>query len=263
MAGVAAKATGQGIKVTIAAAGGAAFLPGMIAAHTLVPGIVMPVEATDLVGSNILLSEVQLVIGDVTLTEMTVDFFWKDRRRPIFYSSVLALARILIKILRLPAIGRRTSDARIRNIRAERTNVLSTSVQTSRTFKILWCTSLFIITKLLTSLLILTTILPAGLSFPIFTASTTAHPSEVERHVPNAGANNPWAIRGKGDLPQIRGKGTFLEAGGKRLAREKGTFLKVHGKETRRGLGGKRLAQEMGIFPKKHGKEMRRGLGGK
>lgn len=59
----AASARGRGLSVIIAAAGGAAHLPGMLAAKTLVPVIGVPVAATALAGIDALLSIVQMPRG--------------------------------------------------------------------------------------------------------------------------------------------------------------------------------------------------------
>ena len=53
----------KGFDVIIAGAGGAAHLPGMLAAHTLVPVIGVPVPATAMVGVDALLSIVQMPAG--------------------------------------------------------------------------------------------------------------------------------------------------------------------------------------------------------
>jgi len=53
----------QGFKVIIAGAGGAAHLPGMLAAKTLVPVLGVPVPATQLNGLDALLSIVQMPKG--------------------------------------------------------------------------------------------------------------------------------------------------------------------------------------------------------
>lgn len=62
MAEVAVDAASKGIKVIIAAAGGAAHLPGMIAAYTPLPVIGVPVKATHLDGLDSLLSIVQMPV---------------------------------------------------------------------------------------------------------------------------------------------------------------------------------------------------------
>ena len=56
-------AAGRGIEVIIAGAGGAAHLPGMVAAKTLVPVIGVPVESRALKGMDSLLSIVQMPRG--------------------------------------------------------------------------------------------------------------------------------------------------------------------------------------------------------
>src|SRR3954467_373844 len=53
----------RGIEVIIAAAGGAAHLPGMVAAKTVIPVLGVPIPATQLVGVDALLSIVQMPKG--------------------------------------------------------------------------------------------------------------------------------------------------------------------------------------------------------
>ena len=53
----------NGIKIIIAGAGGAAHLPGMMASHTNVPVIGVPIESTSLNGIDSLLSIVQMPKG--------------------------------------------------------------------------------------------------------------------------------------------------------------------------------------------------------
>jgi 5-(carboxyamino)imidazole ribonucleotide mutase len=59
----ASTAESRGIKVIIAAAGGAAHLPGMVAAKTILPVLGVPVPATMLAGVDSLLSIVQMPKG--------------------------------------------------------------------------------------------------------------------------------------------------------------------------------------------------------
>lgn len=59
----AASAEGRGLEVIIAAAGGAAHLPGMVAAKTLLPVLGVPIPATSLAGVDALLSIVQMPRG--------------------------------------------------------------------------------------------------------------------------------------------------------------------------------------------------------
>ncbi len=63
MAEFASEAASRGIKVIIAGAGGAAHLPGMIAAHTWLPVLGVPVESKVLKGMDSLLSIVQMPGG--------------------------------------------------------------------------------------------------------------------------------------------------------------------------------------------------------
>ncbi len=63
MAQFAGEAESRGIEVIIAGAGGAAHLPGMIAAHTTVPVLGVPVESHALKGMDSLLSIVQMPAG--------------------------------------------------------------------------------------------------------------------------------------------------------------------------------------------------------
>jgi 5-(carboxyamino)imidazole ribonucleotide mutase len=63
MAAYAREAHGRGLRVLIAGAGGAAHLPGMLAAHTPLPVIGVPVQSAALNGLDSLLSIVQMPRG--------------------------------------------------------------------------------------------------------------------------------------------------------------------------------------------------------
>ncbi len=63
MAEYASTAESRGLEVVIAGAGGAAHLPGMIAAHTVLPVLGVPVESRTLKGIDSLLSIVQMPAG--------------------------------------------------------------------------------------------------------------------------------------------------------------------------------------------------------
>jgi 5-(carboxyamino)imidazole ribonucleotide mutase len=63
MAEFASGAEGRGIEVIIAGAGGAAHLPGMTAAHTILPVLGVPIESKALKGLDSLLSIVQMPAG--------------------------------------------------------------------------------------------------------------------------------------------------------------------------------------------------------
>jgi 5-(carboxyamino)imidazole ribonucleotide mutase len=56
-------AAGRGLRVIIAGAGGAAHLPGMLASHTTLPVVGVPVETKHLKGMDSLLSIVQMPRG--------------------------------------------------------------------------------------------------------------------------------------------------------------------------------------------------------
>src|SRR5262247_2821211 len=63
MAEFASGAEARGIEVIIAGAGGAAHLPGMVAAHTVLPVVGVPVQSAALNGLDSLLSIVQMPKG--------------------------------------------------------------------------------------------------------------------------------------------------------------------------------------------------------
>ena len=63
MAQFASEAASRGLRVIIAGAGGAAHLPGMIAAHTWLPVLGVPVESKALHGIDSLLSIAQMPAG--------------------------------------------------------------------------------------------------------------------------------------------------------------------------------------------------------
>lgn len=63
MSEFAGKAEARGLQVIIAGAGGAAHLPGMVAAQTLVPVLGVPIESPALKGMDSLLSIVQMPGG--------------------------------------------------------------------------------------------------------------------------------------------------------------------------------------------------------
>jgi 5-(carboxyamino)imidazole ribonucleotide mutase len=63
MAAFAREAGGRGLEVIIAGAGGAAHLPGMVAAQTAVPVLGVPVQSKALSGWDSLLSIVQMPAG--------------------------------------------------------------------------------------------------------------------------------------------------------------------------------------------------------
>ncbi|MGB5325718.1 MAG: 5-(carboxyamino)imidazole ribonucleotide mutase [Pseudomonadales bacterium] len=66
------EAEARGIKVIIAGAGGAAHLPGMVAALSVLPVIGVPISATSLEGMDALLSIVQMPAG-VPVATVAID----------------------------------------------------------------------------------------------------------------------------------------------------------------------------------------------
>ena len=63
MVSYAVSASGRGLQAIIAGAGGAAHLPGMVAGHTIVPVIGVPIMSRALKGMDSLLSIVQMPAG--------------------------------------------------------------------------------------------------------------------------------------------------------------------------------------------------------
>jgi 5-(carboxyamino)imidazole ribonucleotide mutase len=63
MAEFATAAEARGVEVIVAGAGGAAHLPGMVAAHTILPVLGVPVQSSALQGLDSLLSIVQMPGG--------------------------------------------------------------------------------------------------------------------------------------------------------------------------------------------------------
>lgn len=80
----------RGLKVMICAAGGAAHLAGVVAAHTTLPVIGLPVPTTELGGLDSLLSTVQMP-GDVPVATVAVGM-GGPRNAGLFAVQILALA---------------------------------------------------------------------------------------------------------------------------------------------------------------------------
>ena len=80
----------RGLAVIIAAAGGAAHLAGVVAAHTTLPVIGLPVPTADLGGLDSLLATVQMP-GDVPVATMAVGM-GGPRNAGLFAVQVLALS---------------------------------------------------------------------------------------------------------------------------------------------------------------------------
>lgn len=78
----------RGMKVIIAAAGGAAHLAGVVAAHTTLPVVGIPVQTPDLGGLDSLLSTVQMP-GDVPVVSVAVGM-GGPRNAGLFAVQILA-----------------------------------------------------------------------------------------------------------------------------------------------------------------------------
>jgi phosphoribosylaminoimidazole carboxylase PurE protein len=89
------EATKRGIEVIIAGAGGAAHLAGVIAAHTLVPVLGVPIDSSPLKGLDSLLSTVQMP-GGVPVAAMAIGKAGA-KNAGIFAAQILALKHPEIK----------------------------------------------------------------------------------------------------------------------------------------------------------------------
>ncbi|MBI5482457.1 MAG: 5-(carboxyamino)imidazole ribonucleotide mutase [Deltaproteobacteria bacterium] len=93
-------AADRGLKVIIAAAGGAAHLAGTLAAHTNLPIIGVPVNATALAGLDALLATVQMPAG-IPVATVAID---GAQNAALLAAQILALSD--------PALGDRLRDQR-------------------------------------------------------------------------------------------------------------------------------------------------------
>jgi 5-(carboxyamino)imidazole ribonucleotide mutase len=109
----ATSAEARGLQVIVAAAGGAAHLPGMVAAHTLVPVLGVPIAATSLGGLDALLSIAQMP-GGVPVGTLAIG--------PAGATNAAVLAAEIVA-LRDPALRARLArwrEARKRKVLADR-----------------------------------------------------------------------------------------------------------------------------------------------
>ena len=106
LAEFASGAEARGIEVIIAGAGGAAHLPGMVAAHTVVPVLGVPVQSAALNGLDALLSIVQMP-GGVPVGTMAIG------KAGATNAGLLAVAIL--------ATSRPDLRARLKTFRAEQT----------------------------------------------------------------------------------------------------------------------------------------------
>ena len=84
------EAAGRGIRVIIAGAGGAAHLPGMLAAKTILPVIGVPIPSTSLNGMDSLLSTVQMPPG-IPVATVSIGK-WGATNAGILAAQMIALA---------------------------------------------------------------------------------------------------------------------------------------------------------------------------
>jgi 5-(carboxyamino)imidazole ribonucleotide mutase len=87
----ASSARDRGIQVVIAAAGGAAALPGAVKAHTSLPVIGVPIPSSELKGIDALYAMVQMPPG-VPVATMAVGS-WGARNAALLAAEILALTR--------------------------------------------------------------------------------------------------------------------------------------------------------------------------
>jgi len=88
-------AEGRGVRVIIAAAGGAAHLAGAVAARTVLPVIGVPLEATGLGGLDALLSTVQMPPG-VPVATVSIGT-WGARNAAILAVQILAVSDEMLR----------------------------------------------------------------------------------------------------------------------------------------------------------------------
>lgn len=91
----ASEAENNKIQIIIAGAGGAAHLPGMVASHTNVPVIGVPIESSSLKGMDSLLSIVQMP-GGVPVATMSIGKAGAINAA-IYAAKILSLSNVIIK----------------------------------------------------------------------------------------------------------------------------------------------------------------------
>ena len=121
--GYAASAAGRGIEVIIVGAGAAAHLAGVVAAHTTLPVIGVPIDSSSLKGLDALLSTVQMPAG-VPVATMAIGKAGAANAG-IFAAEILASkdSRLSAKLAQLKkemASGVEEKDRKLRNERRKR-----------------------------------------------------------------------------------------------------------------------------------------------
>ena len=95
MTNFAKQAEQDGLQIIIAGAGGAAHLPGMVASHTNIPVIGVPIESTALKGMDSLLSIVQMP-GGIPVATMSIGKAGAINAA-IYAAKVISLSSDIIK----------------------------------------------------------------------------------------------------------------------------------------------------------------------
>ncbi len=115
MARYARSAHKRGLRVIIAGAGGAAHLPGMVASHTPLPVIGVPIETKALKGLDSLLSIVQMPAG-VPVATVAIG---NGRNAGLLAIEILAThdASLQARLLKFKARMARASRAKNRNLK--------------------------------------------------------------------------------------------------------------------------------------------------
>jgi 5-(carboxyamino)imidazole ribonucleotide mutase len=108
MAEFAREAGSRGIRVIIAGAGGAAHLPGMIAAQTSLPVLGVPVESRVLKGVDSLLSIVQMPAG-IPVATLAIGVAGA-KNAGLFAASILALHDVKVRAALETFRAKQTAD---------------------------------------------------------------------------------------------------------------------------------------------------------
>jgi 5-(carboxyamino)imidazole ribonucleotide mutase len=114
MARYARSAHKRGLRVIIAGAGGAAHLPGMVASHTPLPVVGVPIESKALKGLDSLLSIIQMPAG-VPVATVAIG---NGRNAGLLAVKILGASspKLQLKILQFKARMARESRAKNRNL---------------------------------------------------------------------------------------------------------------------------------------------------
>ncbi len=114
MASYASRAAGRGLRVIIAGAGGAAHLPGMVASHTILPVVGVPVQSKALNGLDSLLSIVQMP-GGIPVATVAIG---NGRNAGLLAAQILALgdSRLSARLTDLRTRMAQESRAKNRNL---------------------------------------------------------------------------------------------------------------------------------------------------